>query len=246
MEKVSVIIPTFNRFSYLLNAVKSVLNQTYKNIEVIIVNDNSTQKEYYTYDFKNLGNNVFIIHLPRNSRSYLGHVCGGGQSRNIGIMQSAGQYIAFLDDDDYFLPTKIEKQINQMKKHNVFISCTEAFGGKGPFNPNSQYRRWHYKGIHWKGLKKIFKNNPQLLNHMYKNPINIWTKEHLNIHNCTCGGSSIVIKRDLIDQAGYFPLLSYAEDWEYWKRLITHSNCVFLREPLTYIDLQHGDGRNYT
>ena len=54
-----------------------------------------------------------------------------------------------------------------------------------------------------------------------------------------------MIKKDLIIKAGYFPLRHYAEDWAYWKEIIKHTNCVFLREPLTYIDRGHGDGRNY-
>ena len=52
MEKVSVIIPTFNRFKYLLNTIKSVREQTYKNLEIIVVNDCSTQKEYYEYNWE--------------------------------------------------------------------------------------------------------------------------------------------------------------------------------------------------
>ena len=51
MDKVSVIIPTFNRFKYVLNTIKSIQEQTYKNIEIILVNDCSTQKEYYEYNF---------------------------------------------------------------------------------------------------------------------------------------------------------------------------------------------------
>ena len=57
---VSVIIPTYNRFSYLLNTINSVKNQTYKNIEIIVVNDNSIQKEYYEYEGKK--NNIIIKH----------------------------------------------------------------------------------------------------------------------------------------------------------------------------------------
>ena len=59
MDKVSVIIPTYNRFIYLLNTIKSIKAQTDKNIEIIVVNDCSTQKEYYEYDYKD----VKIIHL---------------------------------------------------------------------------------------------------------------------------------------------------------------------------------------
>ena len=52
MDIVSVIIPTFNRFKYLLNTIKSVKEQTYNNIEIIVVNDCSTEKEYYEYNWK--------------------------------------------------------------------------------------------------------------------------------------------------------------------------------------------------
>ena len=51
MQKISVIIPTYNRFKYLLKALESVRNQTYKNIEIIIVNDGSSQEEYYNHKF---------------------------------------------------------------------------------------------------------------------------------------------------------------------------------------------------
>ena len=117
MDKVSVIIPTYNRFHYLLNAIKSVKEQTYKNIEIIVVNDCSIQKEYYLFDFKkNFGDEFYILHLPKNSKEIFGIVSPGGHARNIGMMLSSGTYIAFLDDDDYFLPSKIEKQLKLMKK----------------------------------------------------------------------------------------------------------------------------------
>ena len=68
-ELVSVIIPTYNRFNFLLNAIRSVKEQTYKNIEIIVVNDCSIQEEYYNYDFKKeFGKNIKIIHLQENSR----------------------------------------------------------------------------------------------------------------------------------------------------------------------------------
>ena len=97
--KVSVIIPSYNRFHYLMNAIKSVENQTYKNIEIIVVNDGSTQKEYY--EPKNF-QNVQIINIDRKNT-----INWGGSRpavRNFGIDSSNGEFIAFLDDDDYWFP----------------------------------------------------------------------------------------------------------------------------------------------
>jgi glycosyltransferase involved in cell wall biosynthesis len=247
MEKVSVVIPTYNRFKYLINAIKSIKEQTYGNIEIIVVNDCSTQSEYYSFDFKSIHHDIHVIHLPKNSRNIHGKVCGGGNARNIGMMMSSGKYIAFLDDDDYFIPSKIEKQINAIKKYNCDISCTEALYGFGAYCPNSKYNTWHYKGVYWNTLISIFtkQNKLEYLEQMYKDEINIWNEEHILLHNCTCGGSSIVMKADLIAKTGYFPLMEFAEDWEYWKKIIRYSNCIFLREPLTYIDNGHGDGQLY-
>ena len=64
MNKVSVIVPTYNRFKYVLNTIESVKNQTYKNIEIIVVNDCSTVEDYYKYSW----DGVKIIHLQENSK----------------------------------------------------------------------------------------------------------------------------------------------------------------------------------
>lgn len=75
MQTVSVIIPTYNRFDSLLNTINSVKNQTYQNLEIIVVNDNSTHKEYYNYDWKS--NEINIIHLDKNSKDVFGYPCVG-------------------------------------------------------------------------------------------------------------------------------------------------------------------------
>ena len=73
MVKVSVIIPTYNRFKYLLNAIESVVNQTHKDIEVIVVNDCSTEEEYYSFDFNSkFGEKLRIIHLDKNTKKMFG------------------------------------------------------------------------------------------------------------------------------------------------------------------------------
>ena len=94
---VSVIIPTYNRFKFLLNALRSVKAQTYKNIEIIIINDGSTQQEYYNFNFENeFGKNIKIIHLDENSRKKYNYKSPGAHTRNIGIKNSNGYYLAFL------------------------------------------------------------------------------------------------------------------------------------------------------
>ena len=106
---VSVIIPTFNRFKFVLNAIESVKNQTYKDFEIIVVNDGSSDINYYNHTW---GNDITIIHLPENTRKMF-KFASANYVRNIGIQNSSGKYIAFLDDDDIWLPKKLELQINK-------------------------------------------------------------------------------------------------------------------------------------
>jgi glycosyltransferase involved in cell wall biosynthesis len=248
MDLVSVIIPTYNRFKYLLNAIKSVKDQTYKNIEIIIINDCSTEQEYYNFDFnKEFGDNIKIIHKDMHSKVKYGKICGGGDSRNIGMKLSNGKYIAFLDDDDYFLPTKIEKQLNILKSSDCKICCTEAIASNGPYNPINNNKNYNYNGIFWNKLINIYTKKKQIhiLQNMYKDNLNIWTHNYIKIHNCTIGGSSLIMEKSLIDKAGYFPIMGKGEDREYFKKITLYSNIIYIREPLTYIDLGHGSGRNY-
>lgn len=101
MRLVSAIITTHNRLTLLKRAIESVYAQTYPNIELIVIDDNSTDgtKEYCeNQPFQ------YIYIPPTESR-------GGNYARNLGIKAAKGEYIAFLDDDDYWLPEKTEKQI---------------------------------------------------------------------------------------------------------------------------------------
>ena len=104
---VSVIIPTYNRAGYLERAIKSVLNQTYQNLEIIIIDDNSKDGTKKTVlDF-----NVSKLRYYRNLNNR-----GAPFSRNRGIELSKGDYINFLDDDDVLLPRKIELQIKKFEE----------------------------------------------------------------------------------------------------------------------------------
>ena len=110
--KVSVIIPTHKRPDSLITAINSVLEQTYKNIEIIIVNDtgiiHESQKEYHN-----------VISLFKGKVTYINllYNTGGGNARNVGIEKSTGEYICFLDDDDIYLPERVQNGVNVLNQY---------------------------------------------------------------------------------------------------------------------------------
>ena len=238
MDKVSVIIPTYNRFKYLLNTLKSVKEQTYSNIEIIVVNDRSSQKEYYEYDWQK--NNIKIIHLEKNSKDIFGYVCHG-IVRNRGIELASGKYIAFCDDDDIWFPSKIKLQLNAMKKTGCKMSSTDGIIGKGVYDKNKIYKK--YNGEHYFNIVKAIykKKGSTLLDNGFPE---IWNKEFLSIHNCMIC-SSVVVEKSVIDVVGKFIVARTAEDYEYWLRALRHTNSVYVDDICIYYDAGHGKGREY-
>lgn len=97
-----------------MRAVKSVICQTYKNIELIVVDDASDERSDNLLSEYSL----HYIYIPKEESK------GGNYARNIGILKAKGDYVAFLDDDDYWLPQKIEKQIELISKQSCeFVYC---------------------------------------------------------------------------------------------------------------------------
>lgn len=105
---VSVIIPTYNKAQYLKKAVESVLNQTYKKIEVIVIDDGSTDN---TAEIVKSFNDPRIIYFWKENK-------GPAVARNTGIKKAKGKYIVFLDSDDLWLKEKLETQIDFMEKNS--------------------------------------------------------------------------------------------------------------------------------
>jgi glycosyltransferase involved in cell wall biosynthesis len=239
MDKVSIIIPTYNRFSFLLNTIKSVKEQTYQNIEIIVVNDCSTQKEYYDYDWT--GNNIIIIHLKKNTKSIFGYGCAGFV-RNNGIKISNGKYIAFCDDDDIWFSRKIELQIKEMKKSGCKMSSTDGLIGNGIFNPTKSYKKYNAEH-YYKILQNIYrKNGSDLLDNGFPN---IWNLDFLKIHNCVIC-SSVIIEKDILDKINNMNHVKNGqEDYDCWLRALHHTNSVYVKDICFYYDNGHGYGRNY-
>lgn len=238
MDKVSVVIPTFNRFEYLLNAIKSVKEQTYSNIEIIVVNDKSTQTEYYDYDWDS--SNIKIIHLEKNTKSTFGYGCVGFV-RNKGIEISSGKYIAFCDDDDIWFPNKIEMQLKVMQETGCKMSSTDGLIGNGVYDSTKIYKK--YNGEHYyKSLQNIYKMKG---NNLLENgfPI-IWNLDFLNIHNCVIC-SSVLMEKEILDKIGGMPYNRRGQDYRCWILALQHTNIAYVNDVCFYYDSNHADGSNH-
>jgi glycosyltransferase involved in cell wall biosynthesis len=239
MDKVSVIIPTFNRFKYLLNAIESVKKQIYKNIEIIVVNDCSSDKEYYSYDF---GKDVIVIHLEKNSKNMFGYACAG-YVRNQGIKVSSGNYVAFLDDDDVWFPNKIELQIKRISETGCKMSSTDGLTGHGIFNETRSYKKFNAESA-FDYINYLYHSNGK--GNLIKNGLpDIWNLEFIKINNCIIC-SSVLIEKCILDKIGNMNhLINGREDYDCWLRALEHTNCVYLKDICFYYDAGHGDGQHY-
>ncbi|MEK4482640.1 glycosyltransferase family 2 protein [Paenibacillus sp. FSL R5-0876] len=122
-KRVSVIIPTYKRENnYLLRAIDSIKNQTFKNIELIIIDDNPPNSDYrkkVMQLMKKYSSDPDVIYLM-NSKNV-----GGSLARNNGINAASGDFITFLDDDDEYLPNKVKNQLEFMIRSGCDMSFTD-------------------------------------------------------------------------------------------------------------------------
>lgn len=158
--KVSIIIPTYRRSEFLQRAVNSVLDQSYKNIEIVIVDDNGegtadqveTQRSIKAL-FGDEGR-IKYIKNPKNS--------GAAVSRNNGVKVSSGDYICFLDDDDIYLPDKIEGQLKFMVDNDLELSFSDI----KMYNDNNKQVDARINSIYVKNTDKESLLKAHLLHHL--------------------------------------------------------------------------------
>lgn len=200
MSLVSVIIPAYNAERYLKEAVSSVLNQTYQNIEVILVNDGSVDKtEEIAQTFKKLDDRVRYISVKNG---------GVAAARNLGINQSKGEYVAFLDADDALMPENIAEKINlYLQKPEVGLVHTDM----AIIDEMGKCTGQVLKG------KEGFILNELLL----------WEE------TCIPAPSSILVPRCVLEEIGGFDIeLSTAADQEFFFRLANKYPVARVARPL--------------
>ncbi|AYL66674.1 glycosyltransferase [Citrobacter cronae] len=137
-EKVSVIMPVYNGKSTVVQSIDSILNQTYKNIRLYIIDDCSTDGTLNLLESLYSTNSKVVI--CRNNKNL-----GVAKTRNVGIEKSQGEYIAFCDSDDLWSETKLEKQLNILDAGGIDVVCA------------------NYSTINMKGEKIAEVNAPQFI-----------------------------------------------------------------------------------
>ena len=210
---VSVVIPTYKRSDSLVRAINSVKKQTYPFLEIIVVNDNQVGDDYSHELYEKMrifesDDNVFLVEQEK-------HI-NGAAARNAGIKRAKGEYLAFLDDDDYWDVHKID---HQMK---VFKSLDKSWGAVGCMS------------VHVKGEKPFYVSTPHkdgyIFNEIMQRTIGL-------------GTGSLLMRRDAVDDAGYFDeSLSRHQDIQFFGYFCFKYKIRLLHEYLYYID--HTDASN--
>ena len=201
--KVSIIIPTYNRPDYLDRLLKSIKAQVYSDYEVIIVNDNSSNLDDY--------NRVISKHQSTfNEFVYLINAKNSGApySRNKGIDMAKYELLALVDDDDEWLPNKLEKQVKVFENGLPHLGLVYT---------------WTY--VFEKGyLKKDVYNST--LSGDVKNSI---------LQNCFIPSPSVMVKKRAIIDAGKFDEeMTSCQDWDMWTRIFKIGfHCDYVKEYLT-------------
>jgi teichuronic acid biosynthesis glycosyltransferase TuaG len=112
---VSIVMPAHNVCAFLAESIRSIQSQTYPHWELLIIDDASGDNTFeIARRFQKMDSRIKPVQLPTNQ--------GAGFARNIGIKASEGEFIAFLDADDIWLPFKLEKQLDFMQKHKIMVT----------------------------------------------------------------------------------------------------------------------------
>ena len=189
---ISVILPTYNRADWLTQAVDSVLNQTYAPVELIVVDDGSTDG---TADLLTAYGPRLTVLRQVNS--------GVSAARNRGIREAAGQWIAFIDSDDCWLPQKLVRQAAFIQEHPQALICqTEEIWMRNGKRVNPKKRHRKFAGM-------IFEKSLPL---------------------CLISPSAVMLHKSLLEEVGLFDeSLPACEDYDLWLR-ITWKYPVYLVE----------------
>jgi glycosyltransferase involved in cell wall biosynthesis len=197
MVKVSIVFPAYNAMAYLPQAYQSALAQTFTDYEILIVNDGSSDN---IEEWVNQITDPRVRYIPQKNQ-------GAQGARNTGIYNAQGEYVAFLDADDLWEATKLEKQVRLLDE-NPEVGLVDTWITLIDREGNS------------KGWVHASTAEGQIWSEIIQEPTII------------CG-SSPMIRRECFDHVGVFdPRLRYAGDWDLWIRIASRYAFAVVKEPL--------------
>lgn len=191
---ISVVIPTYNRAAWVGKAVASVLAQTYPYVQCVVVDDGSEDDTGLV--LSSFGGRLDVVRTAH---------LGVAHARNAGLRRSRGDYIAFLDSDDRFLPEKIKRQLAYMREKDLLVCQTAEI--------------WYRGGRRVNPAKKHI-------------PTEGWLFER-SLRQVVISSSSVMLHRRVVETVGLFDeSLPVCEDYDYWLRVTARYPVGFLPEPL--------------
>ena len=203
---VSVVIPAYNREGVIAACIKSAIDQGYDNMEIVVVDDKSTDNTVAVIE--ELAESEPRIRLVRHKKNK-----GEAGARNTGVMNAKGKYIAYLDSDDFWLPGKLQKQVEFME------SAPEHIGGVNTLH----YRQYQNKQRSIRGYLP------------YKSKMN-----HANILTYGVGftaGLTLLFRRDLLKKMQpYREDMPLYVDWDWLARFTKLADIALIEEPLAVYD----------
>ena len=210
-EKISIIIPIYNAEKYIERCLKSIINQTYQNLEILVINDGSTDGTIkYIEEIKK--NDERIIIINKNNE-------GVSIARNIGISQSTGKYITFIDADDWLEPNAIEILYDEIKKNNVDIvrgNYYRNYDENNMVQPNNYISKY----------ENIKLNEDNYINNFI---------EDLYLERIPCYVWLLMIKREIIFNKIFFPSkISMMEDTIFYLRMLYKYKEIYISDKKIY------------
>lgn len=215
MQRVSVIIPTYNCSQYLRKTVESVLSQTYKDFEIVIVDDGSTDDTKDKIDVL-IKEGAPIKYIYQENQ-------GPAVARNTGIRNASGKYIAFLDADDLWIPEKLELQLEVLKKNR---DIGLVYGDVQDF---SESNKWLPDRQHFTP-EQIARQSGWIFPAFFKREVHVPT-------------STVMVKKECFDKVGLFDenmKKICSEDREVFLRITRKYQAHYIHKPLAFYRVRAG------
>jgi teichuronic acid biosynthesis glycosyltransferase TuaG len=237
---VSVVVPLYNTEKYVAECIRSALDQTLQDLEVLVIDDGSRDRSVkIVEEIARRDSRVRLLQHPG------GINLGVSRTRRLGIMEASGEYIAYLDADDAFEPSKLERQVSLMKAHPACLLCHTGIKAvvvpledhklsrllESQGKPSIEAQAKQYSGT-WNGFR------PGIAEYSYLD------RPHVLTSNVICNSSVLAVAEAVRSTPAASQQLFQSEDFAQWILLATKGPFLYTPEPLTCYRV-HADASSY-